>query len=131
MLLRQQFDAGAKGAVVSGEAVGVLEPSGRFVLARLQDGKKIVEDKLKAENALVGIYLLANSSQYILVTNTPPTNVQANVNINRAGRIEQPGRQRPGLRLCPGARRRARPADVGRAGRGHFSVVGSSARAMI
>ena len=79
-----EFDAGAKGAVLSGDAVGVLEPSGRFVLARLRDGKKIVEDKLKAENALVGIYLLANSTQYLLVTNSPPANVQANVNIQPA-----------------------------------------------
>ncbi len=80
----QAFDAGAKGAVVANDAVGVLEPSGHFVLTRLSDGKKIAEDKLKPENALSGIYLLGNATQYLLITNSPPTNVQANVNIQPA-----------------------------------------------
>jgi outer membrane protein assembly factor BamB len=82
----QSFDAGAKGAIVADEAVGVFEPSGRFVMVRLEDGRKIVEEKLKPEDMLSGIYILGSSTQYLLVTNSPPRaeDVQANVNVQPA-----------------------------------------------
>ncbi len=65
------FKPGAKGAVVAGEVVGVLEPSGRFILVRLADGHRLAEHQLEPEEKLTGICLLRSSDQYLLVTNSP------------------------------------------------------------
>ncbi len=65
------FRAGAKGAVVAGEAVGVLEPSGHFILVRLADGHRLADHRLEPEEKLSGICLLRSSDQYLLVTNSP------------------------------------------------------------
>ena len=75
------FAPGAKGAVVADEALGVLEKSGRFLLVRLADGRKLVEQRLDPEESLTGICLLRSSDQYLLVTNSPPTSVDSNLNI--------------------------------------------------
>ncbi|HEY1785899.1 MAG TPA: PQQ-binding-like beta-propeller repeat protein, partial [Pirellulales bacterium] len=75
------FGPGARGAVVADEALGVLETSGRFVLVRLSDGRKLVEQQLEAEDTLTSIWLLRSSQQYLLVTNSPPTSIDSNLNI--------------------------------------------------
>jgi outer membrane protein assembly factor BamB len=75
------FHGGAKAAIASGQAVGVLEPDGVFSLVTLPDGRRLVKEQLEPEKALVGIYLLRSSDRYLLVTNSaarlePPLNVQ-------------------------------------------------------
>ncbi|HTU27243.1 MAG TPA: PQQ-binding-like beta-propeller repeat protein, partial [Pirellulales bacterium] len=75
------FAAGAKGSIVADEALGVLEKSGKFLLVRLADGRKLVEEKLDSDEALSGICLLRSADQYLLVTNSPPTNTDNNLNI--------------------------------------------------
>ena len=69
------------GALVADETLGVLEPSGRFVLVRLADGQKIVEQRLEADDSLTGICLLRSSEQYLLVTNSPATSVDSTLSI--------------------------------------------------
>jgi len=63
------FAAGSKAALVAHEAVGVLQPDGTFCLLTLPDGKKLVDEKLEPESALVGIFLLRSTDGYLLVTN--------------------------------------------------------------
>jgi outer membrane protein assembly factor BamB len=75
------FAAGAKGAVITDEVVGVLEPSGRFTLVRLADGHKLVEQRLDAEETLTSICLLRSSDQYLLLTNSPATGMDSTLNV--------------------------------------------------
>jgi outer membrane protein assembly factor BamB len=64
----RKFSTAARAAVVGEEAVGVLEPSGRFVLVGLPDGRTIADVKLDAEPNLLDIILLASKGQYFLIT---------------------------------------------------------------
>ncbi len=66
--------SGSKAALVSQEAVGVLQPDGMFALILLADGKKLVEQKLEPENSLIGIYILRSRDQYLLITNSAARN---------------------------------------------------------
>jgi hypothetical protein len=78
------FSPGAKGAIAAEDVLGVLEQSGRFVLVRLADGQKLVDQRLEPEETLTGICLLRSSDQYLLITNSPPTGVDQNLNIQPA-----------------------------------------------
>ena len=64
----RKFSAAARAAVVGEEAVGVLEPDGRFVLLHLPDGRTIADVKLEAEPNLLDIILLAGHGQYFLIS---------------------------------------------------------------
>jgi hypothetical protein len=78
------FSAGARGAVVADEVLGVLEQSGRFLMVRLADGQKLVEERLDREDTLTGICLLRSSDQYLLVTDSPATGIDSSLNIQVA-----------------------------------------------
>ncbi len=64
------FAPGSKAALVSQEAVGVLQPDGEFTLVTLADGKTLVKERLEPENHLLSILLLRSREGYLLVTNT-------------------------------------------------------------
>lgn len=64
------FSANARFAIVADEAIGVMEPDGRFVLLALADGRKLVDTRLEPEPMLHEIILLPGQSQYTLVTNS-------------------------------------------------------------
>ncbi len=66
----RKFSSAAHAAVVGEEAVGVLEPDGRFVLVGLPDGRTMAEVKLEAEPNLLDIILLASNGQYFLIART-------------------------------------------------------------
>ncbi len=68
----RKFSAGARAGVVDGEAVGVLEPSGHFVLLSLPDGRTIADVKLDPESALGEIVVMKSGDQYFLLTNKAP-----------------------------------------------------------
>ena len=74
------FESGTKAALVSQEAVGVLQPNGEFTLVTLTDGKVLVKERLEPESALMGIFLLRFHDGYLLVTNTVARS-EANVNV--------------------------------------------------
>jgi len=67
----RKFAGNAHVASIPGEAVGVLEPDGRFVLVALPSGRIVADLKLTPEPELVEIALVRSGDQYILVTHSP------------------------------------------------------------
>ncbi len=63
-----KFAASAHAFVVDDEAVGVMEPSGHFVLLSLPDGRTIADVKLEAEPTLQEITLFRGEEGYFLLT---------------------------------------------------------------
>ena len=61
----RKFSAAARACVVGEEAVGVMEPSGRFVLVCLPDGRTIADVKLEAEPSLTEITLVRSGEQIL------------------------------------------------------------------
>jgi outer membrane protein assembly factor BamB len=78
------FVIGSKGWIVEQEAVAVMQPDGRFVVIDMADGSKPVDTRVEKEDSLQGIYVLADSQRYILVTNTPAQPAQPNVHLSPA-----------------------------------------------
>ena len=74
----RKFAAGAHAAVVGGEAVGVFEPDGHFVLLGLPDGRTIADTRLEAEKSLAGIILIESGEQYFLMTHSLPSEANNN-----------------------------------------------------
>ena len=73
----RKFSAGACACVVADEAVGVMEPSGRFVLMSLPDGRTIADVKLEAEPSLGRIILFESGGQYFLVASAGQADVSS------------------------------------------------------
>ncbi len=69
-----KFAAGAQACVVGEEMVAVMEPSGRFLLISLADGRTISELKLEAEPALQEIDFIESGDRYFLLTRSMPHN---------------------------------------------------------
>jgi len=65
------FSGQAKYCLVGQEAIGVMEPDGRFLLLSLADGRTIAETQLEPETTLSEIVVLRFATQYVLVTNSP------------------------------------------------------------
>ncbi len=68
----RSFAGKARACVLGNEAVGVLEPDGRFVLIGLHDGRTIADVQLQPEPNLQEIFLLSSQGQYFLVTRRSP-----------------------------------------------------------
>ena len=68
----RKFPAAAHTCVVGEEAVGVMQPDGRFVLMGLPDGRTIADVQLEAEPTLIDITVLASGGQYFLITRSAP-----------------------------------------------------------
>ena len=64
----RKFSSGAKFDMVGEEAVGVLEPEGRFVLIGLPDGRTIVDVRLEREARVASMSVFRSGDQYVLVT---------------------------------------------------------------
>ncbi len=62
-----EFHPEARYSLVGHEAIGVMEPSGRFALIRLADGSTLLDTALEPEPSLQGIYLSRLDGQYFLV----------------------------------------------------------------
>ncbi len=62
------FAAGSKADVVSQDVVGVMQPDGEFSLVRLADGERFVQENLRKDNRLAGIFVLPFDEGYLLVT---------------------------------------------------------------
>jgi outer membrane protein assembly factor BamB len=62
----RSFHAASRVALAGEEAVGVMEPSGRFVLLELPSGRTIADLKLEADD-LTEIFLIHSGQQYLLL----------------------------------------------------------------
>src|SRR4029079_7092889 len=67
--------------VIPNDAVGVLEPSGRFVVVKLSDGKVVVDQKLEPEDGLASIQLLHSTNKYFLMTSSTNSVHDPNISI--------------------------------------------------
>ena len=67
-----KFSASAHASVAGEEAVGVMEPSGHFVLVSLPDGRIIADVKLEAEPTLQEISVFRSAGRYFLLTRGGP-----------------------------------------------------------
>lgn len=83
-LWTHHFAANSKAAIVRDEAVGVFEPNGRFSLFKLPSGERVIHEPLESEKALTSILILRTPDQYLLVTNSPPKNIDPRVPIQPA-----------------------------------------------
>jgi outer membrane protein assembly factor BamB/tetratricopeptide (TPR) repeat protein len=64
----RKFSTGAKFDMAGQEAIGVLEPGGRFVLIGLADGRMIADVKLERERNVSSVCVFRSGEQYVLVT---------------------------------------------------------------
>lgn len=67
-----KFQANARCHLVGNEALGVMEPNGKFTLFSLPGGKKIVDAQLEPEPTLHEIIVLEADGEYFLVTHSTP-----------------------------------------------------------
>ena len=67
-----KFQADAKCSLVGGESLGIMEPSGHFVMISLPDGRKRIEAQLEPEPDLHEIVVLEADGEHFLVTHSPP-----------------------------------------------------------
>jgi len=68
---QRSFGAAAKPWLLQDRWIGVLEPSGRFVLMEIATGTALVDAMLEPEPELAGIYLLAGPERIFLVASVP------------------------------------------------------------
>ena len=61
----------AKGFIIDGEELALLEPSGEFTVVSLKTGKKLVATKADPEPELQSIAVVASREQYLLTTSQP------------------------------------------------------------
>ncbi len=103
-----KFEANAKCDLVGNEVLGVMEPSGRFTLFSLPDGKKIIAEQLEPEPTLQEIVVMEADGEYFLTTHsstrrqvgfTPRPVRGASSRLIRQGRVYGFGRD--GRRLWP------------------------------
>ena len=80
----QHFAPNSKATVIREEAVGVLEPNGKFSLLKLPSGERVIHESLEQEPSLTGIIILRSADQYLLVTNSPPKRIDPRVPIQPA-----------------------------------------------
>lgn len=65
----RQFSNRAQYSILGNELIGVMEPTGEFVLLNLADGRAIAELKLKPDPYLGEIILLAFGDRFLLLSN--------------------------------------------------------------
>ena len=69
---RRKYSHQARACVIPNEAVGVMEPDGRFELISLADGKTIADVKLEMETALINVTLLKSGDRFFILANHQP-----------------------------------------------------------
>ena len=77
-----QVNKPAKGFIVDGEELALLEPSGKFTIVSLKTGKELLSATVAPEPELQSIVVLASAGQYILIANQPQTDVATNVSVS-------------------------------------------------
>lgn len=87
----RKFSPDARFDMAGQEAIGVLEPGGRFVLVGLPDGRTIADVKLDRERSVSSISILRSGDQYVLVTNDSGARANPNQIIQvLPGNLSQP-----------------------------------------
>lgn len=72
-LWSKNLDQPAKGFIIDGEELALLEPSGRFTIVSLRSGKELMMAKVEPEPLLQSIAVVASRGQYLLTTSQPPS----------------------------------------------------------
>ncbi|MEK6248116.1 MAG: hypothetical protein N2C12_08045, partial [Planctomycetales bacterium] len=76
------LDAGSKGQLVGEDAVAVMQRDGRFLVIDLATGDMLVDQYLKKEPKLKGIYVIRSDDTYLLVANRGATYDQGSKQIH-------------------------------------------------
>lgn len=63
----------AKGFIINGEELALLEPSGKFTVVSLKTGKELMSASVDPEPELQSIAVVASRGQYLLCTKQPET----------------------------------------------------------
>jgi hypothetical protein len=64
-------DLPAKGCIIDGEELALLEPSGKFTVVSLRSGKELISAMIDPEPELQGISVVASREQYLLAVSQP------------------------------------------------------------
>ncbi|MBC7853973.1 MAG: PQQ-binding-like beta-propeller repeat protein, partial [Pirellulaceae bacterium] len=72
-LWSKNLDRLAKGFIIDGEELALMEPSGRFTVVSLRSGKELMVAQVEPEPALQSIAVVASRGQYLLTTSQPPS----------------------------------------------------------
>jgi outer membrane protein assembly factor BamB/tetratricopeptide (TPR) repeat protein len=75
-LWSEKFVGRSRGALLGQEAVGVLEPGGRFALIELTSGKKLIEATVDPMEGLSDVVMLKSGGLDLLVANRGPQNAR-------------------------------------------------------
>ena len=61
--------AKSKGCFVGGDELALMQPDGKFVVLRLEDGQPVIQADLEPEDNLMPIEVFRSSDQYLVITN--------------------------------------------------------------
>ena len=67
----REFSNNAKVRIIKEEEIAVVEPSGRFVVLRLGDGKDLVDSEIEPFHASTDVVIRRSKSRYLLLTYDP------------------------------------------------------------
>ncbi|MHB9044834.1 MAG: outer membrane protein assembly factor BamB family protein [Pirellulales bacterium] len=67
----RKFAGGTKWCLVGQEAIGLVEPDGRFQLLSLPDGRALIDAKVEAEPDLADVFVLRSRDRYLLIASGP------------------------------------------------------------
>jgi outer membrane protein assembly factor BamB/TolA-binding protein len=81
----------AKGFILEGEELCLLEPSGKFTVVSLKSGKELMSASVDPEPELQSIAVVASRRQLILVANRPQTDAPTSVTVNALAAAGPPG----------------------------------------
>jgi len=65
------FALHSKGALLGSEAVGVVDPAGKFTLLSLADGRDLIQAEIEPEPELTDVFLIGSDEDVMVVTNHP------------------------------------------------------------
>lgn len=79
-LWKREVKQGARGTIIDGEELAILEPGGQFTIISLKDGREILSQKPQdlthlGDNDLESIAVLRSEDQYLLMANQRPTDI--------------------------------------------------------
>jgi outer membrane protein assembly factor BamB/TolA-binding protein len=70
------FALRSKGALLGQEAVGVVDPAGKFTLLSLADGRELIQAEIEPEPQLTDVFLVGSDEDLMVVTNHPATRLK-------------------------------------------------------
>jgi outer membrane protein assembly factor BamB len=86
-LWKRDVKPGARGTIIDGEELAILEPGGQFTIISLKDGREVLSQKPKdlthlGDNDLDSIVVLRSRDQYLLLANQRATDIDRSFSAN-------------------------------------------------